>query len=351
MSSPPPAGRSGAEWHNGLTPPDPSAASSSFSGSPTVSEVANERAARLAKLPFEIVGGPRPGFVRGTIGSIRELFQRRELIGMLVRRELKVKYKDSSLGFLWTLVKPITLLLIYYFAIGVFLKAADSIPMFAIYVFSGLTIWSLYQEMVSSGTGSIYSNAGLIRKVYLPREVFPIASVGSALINFAVQFGVLLVAILVLGQFPLTWNVFYVFPAVFVVLLFGTALAILLSALNVYLRDIAYLVEVAIMVFFWASPIVYSWQMVSDSSIGDTWVAVLYLLNPITIAILAFQNAMWLGGPSVQAGLAEKGIDPSAMMPDQLNILLIGAIVIGIVFLWFSQRMFDRLQGNFAQEI
>jgi ABC-2 type transport system permease protein len=315
-----------------------------------LSDVASRRAENLSKLRFEVLEGRPPGMFKGTIGSIVALFRQHELIELLVRRELKVRYKDSSLGFLWTLIRPVTLLLVYYFALGVFLGAARDIPSFAIYVFSGLTLWALYSDMLVGGTVSVYNNANLIRKVYLPREVFPISAVGSALFNFAVQFGVLVLAMLVLGQFPITWDLLYIFPAAFIIILFGSSFAILLSALNVFLRDIAYLVEVAILVLFWASPIVYSWSMVHKAFDGGL-LAYLYLLNPVTPAVLAFQKATWFHGPAVQAEFAEKGITAADLYPADLNWYLLGAMVLGFVFLWFSHRMFGRLEGNFAQEI
>jgi ABC-2 type transport system permease protein len=315
-----------------------------------LSDVASRRAENLSKLSFEVLEGRPPGMFKGTIGSIVALFRQHELIELLVRRELKVRYKDSSLGFLWTLSRPITLLLVYYFALGVFLGAARDIPSFAIYVFSGLTLWALYSDMLVGGTVSVYNNANLIRKVYLPREVFPISAVGSALFNFAVQFGVLVLAMLVLGQFPITWDLLYIFPAAFIIILFGSSFAILLSALNVFLRDIAYLVEVAILVLFWASPIVYSWSMV-HKAFGGGILAYVYLLNPVTPAVLAFQKATWFHGPAVQAEFAEKGITAADLYPADLNWYLLGAMVVGVVFLWFSHRMFGRLEGNFAQEI
>lgn len=314
-----------------------------------MTDTAQERADRLATLPFEVAGGGYRGFFSGTGHSLRQLWAHRELEGLLVRRELKARYKDSSLGFIWSLIRPLTLLLVYYFAVGKILQAEKSTPMFAILVFAGLTIWGLFQEILTTGTMSIMTNAGLIKKVYVPRELFPLASVGSALFNFAVQFGVLLLAVIVFGQFVFTWDLLYVFPAILVILLFGTAFAILLSALNVYLRDIQYLVDVAMMILMWASPIIYSYRNVAQSA-GDVLTQI-YLLNPVTIAVIAFQRAMWLPGPSVQKQLGDAHVSPASYYPDNLDLRLVILIIVGAVFLWISHRIFLRLQGNFAQEI
>ncbi|MCU1550173.1 MAG: sugar transporter [Glaciihabitans sp.] len=318
-----------------------------------MTDIARQRAERLAAQPLITLASGPGGFFRGTINDLRELWKRRELQGILVRRELKNRYKDSALGFLWTLIKPITMLLVYYFALGQILGASRNTPEYAIFVFAGLTIWGLYADILTSSTMSILQNAALIKKVYMPREVFPLASVGSALLNFCIQFGVLLVAMIVFGQVPVNWDSLYIIPAVLVVAIFGTALALVLSALNVYLRDVQYLVDVMVVLLFWASPVVYAFRSVagSDAAGVGTWLYQLYLLNPITIAVVAFQRGTWLHGHGVETSLAKSHIPLSHNYPADLDLRLIIAIVVGLVFLWFAHRLFTRLQGNFAQEI
>lgn len=312
---------------------------------------AQERAARLAALPFERSVPSRQGFLKPFLRSMREILGHRDLVRLLVRRELQAKYKNSSLGFLWSLIKPLTMLLIYFIAIGQFLGAARSIPQFAIFVFAGLTLWGLYSETVVAGTASIVTNAGLIRKVYLPREIFPLAAAGAALFNFVIQFGVLVVASLLLGELALSWNLLYIPVAIIIALIYAVALAILFSALNVYLRDIEYLIDVGLLIFFWASPIVYSWQLVHDTAVrtGLTWLEQVYLLNPMSVAIMAFQKGIWASG-SKETVMDDKVIPPQPWPPD-LDLRLAVLAVIGIILLAVAQRVFSRLQGNFAQEI
>ncbi|TFC72400.1 ABC transporter permease [Cryobacterium sp. TMS1-20-1] len=312
---------------------------------------AQERADRLATLPFQTSTSSSAGAIGGFWGSIKEVLAHRELLDLLIRRELKARYKDSSLGFLWSLIKPLTMLLIYYVAIGQFLGAARGIPDFAIFVFAGLTIWGLYSEIVLSGTMSIIGNAGLIKKVYLPREIFPLAAAGSAIFNFAIQMIVLVAATVVLGQFPLSWNLLYVPVAILIVLVYGVAFAILLSALNVYLRDIQYLVEVAMLLLFWASPIVYAWSYVVNSAVvvSHSWIASLYLLNPVSNAVLAFQKGMWQAGSQTRT-IGETVVSPQPW-PVDLDLRLLVVTIIGFILLIVCQRVFQKLQGNFAQEI
>ena len=144
-----------------------------------MSDVAAARFERLAEQPLVLAAGGAG--LRGTWGSLRAVFAHRQLLGLLVRRDIKARYKDSVLGLLWTLINPIVQLLVYYIVMGQILQAARGIPDFAIYVFSGLTIFGLFSETLSGSTASIIANAGLVKKVYVPREVFPLASMGSAL--------------------------------------------------------------------------------------------------------------------------------------------------------------------------
>src|SRR5690606_4955539 len=140
--------------------------------------------------PLRTVGSADGGIRQGW-RSLRDVLGRRELLGLLVRRDLKARYKGSALGFLWSFIRPLTQLLIYYVVVGQFLQAARGIPDFAVYIFCGLTIFGLFSETLAGASTSIISNQGLIKKIALPREIFPLASVGSALFNFAVQLLVL----------------------------------------------------------------------------------------------------------------------------------------------------------------
>ncbi|MDR6612394.1 ABC transporter permease [Leifsonia sp. 1010] len=298
---------------------------------------AQARFEALSRQKLAPVGAASPTG-RRSIAALKEIFSHREMLSLLVRRDLKSRYKDSALGFVWTLIRPLTQLFIYYIVIGKFLSAERGIPEFAVYVFTGLTAYGLLSEIIGGGTASIVGNAGLIKKVYLPREVFPLASVGSALFNFAIQLGILLIFTAILGSFPWSPDFFYFFPALLVLLVYGTAFALLLSALNVYLRDIQYLVEVLLLLLLWASPIVYSWSMVKDI-LGPSLALEIYTDNPITLAVLGFQKAFWMGGQA------------TAEYPAGLALRLGIAFVIGLVLLVSFQRVFQRLQGNFAQAL
>ncbi|NQX04136.1 ABC transporter permease [Rathayibacter sp. VKM Ac-2856] len=312
-----------------------------------------DRARSIADEPFQLagttsaVGGGSGGFV----ASLLEILRHRELLRLLVGRELKSRYKDSSLGFVWSLVRPLIMLLIYYVAIGQILGASRGVPNFAIFVFSGLTLWGLFSEIVTAGTTSILGNGGLIKKVYLPREIFPVAAIGSALFNFAVQFVVLMVGAVLTGSLVFGRNLLYILPALGITLVYGLAFALALSALNVYLRDVQFLVEVGLQIFFWLSPIVYAWNFVvtATTGAGRGWLEQLYLFNPMSNAILAFQRAIWGDGSRVSV-IEGNEIAPQVWPPD-MALRLIIVFAVGVVFVWIGHRIFRRLEGNFAQEI
>lgn len=303
------------------------------------SQVVEDRYRRLEALPLTSYT-KRENALTGFFSALRAVYGRRELLGLLIRRELVGKYKDSSLGLVWSMIRPLTQLLIYYLVMGEFLGAARSIDNFAIFIFSGLTIYGLFSEIVNSMTSSIVANSGLIKKVYLPREIFPVAAVGAALVNFGLQLVILLVAAILVGTLVFSATLFYSILSLLIILVFAVGIGLFLAAWNVYLRDIQFMVEVIVTLLMWFSPIVYSWTFVADTfnSRGFGWLTEIYINNPVTLAVLGFQNAFW--------SEASNGV-----MPDFLLERMLIAIVVGVLLVWWGQRVFARLQPNFAQEL
>jgi ABC-2 type transport system permease protein len=285
----------------------------------------------------------RPAFWTGFIPTVREVYQYRELLGQLVRKELKVKYKDSVLGFLWTFIRPLLQLFVYSVVIGVFLGSSKSIPAFGIYIYVGLLAWTLFTEILGGCTGSIVNNGGLVKKVYFPRELFPLSVVFASLINFVLQCSVLLVAYAFAQSGP-AWSQMGLLPlALLVLLLFGMALGLLLAASNVFLRDIQYLVEVGLLLWFWMTPIIYDWTKVRDVLVVHHhlgWLYQVFLANPMADVVLAFQRALWSQGKGTPFYYTQG-----------LALRLAVLAVVCAAFLWLAQRIFARTQGNFAQEL
>ncbi|MDR1355384.1 MAG: ABC transporter permease [Propionibacteriaceae bacterium] len=297
--------------------------------------IAQTRTARLAALPL-VDMNPPGGFFRGALRDWANIWTHHELLSQLMLREIKARYKGSALGMLWSFIRPLVMLCVYYVAVGYFLGASKGIPGFGLFIFSGLTIWGLFSEIVQTATVSVISNAAIIKKIQLPREVFPLAGIGPALLNFSIQIGLALLVGVFTGS--LTWRslVIHLPLSIMVVLVWAVAVALLASALNVYFRDVGYIVEVGLMIGFWALPVVYSWAMVS-SKIG-AFLQEVYLANPITMAVLGVQKAVWGGNDALY-------------FPDNLGPRMLVALFVGVVALFLAQRLFSRLQANFAQEV
>lgn len=303
-------------------------------------ENAQSRAQKLSNIQFHQVGRSK-AFWSGTWASYIEIFKARELIYLLAKRDIKAKYKDSSLGLVWSFVKPLVQLSVYYFIVGQVLGAARGVPDFAIYIFIGITIWGLFAETISSATTSILTNGGLVKKIYTPREIFPLSASVSSLFNFFVQMIILIIAVAVFAPISLSWEILLVPLAIANLYIFSLALGFLLSAWNVYLRDTEHFSEVAITLLFWFSPILYSFTFVFNS-VSEPVIRFLYLCNPITLSVLGMQKALWAAGSKEVNGVSQ-------VWPDNLSLALLLSLFLATLFLFLSQRIFSRLQGNFAQ--
>lgn len=304
-----------------------------------MTDISRARAAQLSDEPW-LDAGVRGRGLGGFAASASDLWNYRELFSMLTKRELKARYKDSRLGFVWSLVRPLTMLFVYALVVGEFLGAARSIPDFGIYIFAGLAIYTLFSETVGAGTSSIITNSGLIKKVYLPREIFPLSTIGPALFTLAIQLAILIVAALVAGTLTFGWHLVYALLSTVLIVILSSALVLVLSATNVYLRDIAYLVDVVLVLMMWGSPILYSIAMVQDRLAEGSfaWLLPIYINNPVTLSVLGFQEAFWQAGSS-------------ALYVPHLWLHMLVAIGVSAVLVVVCQRIFARLQGDFAQEL
>jgi len=305
-------------------------------------DAVRSRVEAVEALPMERVNPPR-AFFRGAVTDVVDIFRYRELLSQLVRKELKVKYKDSVLGFFWTLVRPMTQLIIYYLAFTIFL--GNQQPAYAIFIFSGLVIWGLFTDIVGGCTGSIVGNGGLLKKTYFPREIFPLSVVGAALVNFALQMLVLfaaigLTAVLTDNRVVITSDLALVPLALLVCLLWGLALGLFLAAATVYFRDLQHLIEIVLLALFWLVPIVYPvvLPIKNFTEGGHTALLEIYLANPMLNVVVAFQRAFYTMGP-------EYTFDGNLW--GRLAVLAL----IGLGVLWLAQRYFARAQGDFAQEL
>jgi ABC-2 type transport system permease protein len=271
------------------------------------------------------------------VERLKEIAAHRELMLNLVRLELKAKYKASALGFAWSLLNPAMYLVVFYVAFDVIL--GNQIPRFPIYLLSGLLVWNFFTAALNSGTGAVVAGAGLVKKVWFPREILPLASVGAALVHFFLQLTVLLLALVGLRH-PVAWTELALLPlALLDLILLAAALSLLFSVGNVYLRDMAHFVELALMAWFWVTPIIYPWTQLTKALRGHTVIA---LLNPVTPIVLTFQRAFYGNFGNV--------IPPNLTFGWYFrNLAIVTAGV--LILLAIALRVFSRLEGNLAEEL
>ena len=273
--------------------------------------------------------------------DLRELWRSREILVNLARKELKVKYKSSALGVAWSMLNPILYLVVFYLVFSLVLRS--DLPDFQIYLVSGLLAWTLFSTGFQGATTSITDNGPLVSKVAFPREVLPLASIGAQLVNFAFQLLVLVGALIVFGK-PFLSESLILLPAALVVLLvFTTALGFATAAFNVKYRDTGHLVELAMLAWFWGTPIVYPVTLVTGN-IGDTAAAV-YLANPMANIVLAFQRALY--GPTSAEALSRLPAPGITWYAERLLWVGLASAVLLYVTWW----VFHRMAGDFSEEL
>lgn len=279
---------------------------------------------------------------------MQAVWRYRELLVGLIRKELKVKYKDSSLGFFWSMLNPAMYLAVFYVVFQVIL--GSGIPYFAIYLLSGLLAWNLFSGSLTAATGSIVNNGSLVNKVYFPREILPLASVGANCVHFVLQ-GLVLVAALVGFRFEVDWGYLWlVVPAVVALLLITSAAAVFLSAANVYARDTQHFLELALLAWFWMTPIVYQWDLQASQIADGGRSPMLTLLNPMTPIVLALQRSLYGITTFVDPNGSTQRIIPLESSLWYARNLLVVALV-GFVLLLLALRMFTRVEGTFSEEL
>ena len=279
---------------------------------------------------------------RSIVGHLREIVQFRELLVSLTRKELTVRYKHSRLGFLWSMVQPLFLLLVYT---AVFTILGAGVPRFAIWLLCGLLIWTFASTAMLTATISITGNASLVGKVKFPRSVLPLASVGSALVHFVLQ-SVAFALVLIVAQQSVDWAYMWLLPiALLVAGLVVSGLALLLAPLNVMARDTMHLLDLLVLGWFWATPILYQYELVVPFLDRRGLPGELLLINPFTSIVITFQRAIY--------GTAE--IEGTPLLPDQGPLWYLGALAVtgavALVVLAVALRLFDRAEATMAEAL
>lgn len=283
--------------------------------------------------------------VPGRSHGLADVLRRRFLLRLIVRKELRVRYRGSVLGMAWSYVKPAVQFVVYFLAMGVFLKLRDQVPDYAVYLFAGIVVMNYFGEGFGNATRSIVWNAPLINKIYLPRELFPAASLWVSAVHFFPQLVVLMIAGVISGWRPTVAELAAGLLGFVVVSVLTLGLGLLFGSINVFYRDSENVVDLIVMVATWASPVLYTWGRVH--AVAPTWLWYLYQANPLTAAVELFHYAFWWGG----AGRPPLMPDGTQTLPDHLWLVGLVGLVISAVALGFGQLTFRRLEGRFAQEL
>ncbi len=280
-------------------------------------------------------------------GRVAQNRLRWELLTNIIRKDLKVKYKGSTLGFAWSLANPLLLLAVYYVVFQIILKSG--VPNFAIYLMSGLLIWNAFQGSLLFATGAVVGNANLVKKVRFPYTVLPLSSVGFAMVHFALQMLVLVVVMLGLRYDFFGPQLLLLIPAFAVALLFTVALALLVSALNVRYRDVQHVLEVGLLAWFWVNPVVYTCNLVRDKLGPHHLFTAYFVLNPMATVIATFQRALYKT-PVVVVNNKPQLVLAAPGYAYYLELLAITAAV-SVALFAIGWRVFQRMQADFAEEL
>ena len=271
------------------------------------------------------------------IGDLRELMRYRELIRNLVIRDLKVRYKNSVLGFFWSLLNPLAqvfiITVIFKFVIRIGFKD------YSAYVLAGFLPWTFFQMAILDASQSILHHGPLLKKVYIPREAIPISIVISNLIHFALAMAVLGVYMIVIG-IPFTWKLLLLPPLALMLFLLTLGIGLIVSSLNVFYEDIKYLMTVALNLLYYVVPVIYVAEQVSRNLPPRyAWVYNVYQLNPLAVWITAFRQIIL---PPVPAAIGPRPLEPVFILTATLTS--VGIAIIGYA-------LFNKLKWEFAERL
>ena len=267
----------------------------------------------------------------------KNIYDYRELMATLAWKNIALRYKQAYLGIAWAIVKPVTLMLIFTLVKSFVGIESGDIP-YPILVFAALMPWTFFQESASDGVNSVVGNTALIKKIYFPREIFPITSVLTKLVELGINFVILAGLMMWYGMLPSLY-IFWVPVIILYTILAALTIAFVGAAINVYFRDMGQALPVLLSLLMYASPVIYPLQLVKDKLLteqaADEWSNVLYTLytlNPLAGIIDAFQSVV----------LRSEAPDLNAMIP--------GAFMIAIL-LPLSYLYFKRAESYFADVI
>lgn len=256
--------------------------------------------------------------------TLKELIAYKSMIGSLIQRDLRGRYKGSVLGFAWTFLNPLLQLCVYTVVFSAIMRAG--IEDYYLFLFVALIPWIFFSSSLTGGASCIFSQKELVKKIYFPREVLPIAHVTCQLVNMLLSFIVVLAVLIISGKGISLRAVIYLPFVAFVEYLLSLGIAFITSALTVYLRDLEHILIIVAMAWQFLTPVMYGVEMVPERF------KPIFMINPMTPVIIAYRDILYYKQPPQVSTL--------------LHACLLGAVL--LVVGWFTFRILKR---HFAEEL
>ena len=253
----------------------------------------------------------------------KELYQYRELLKTNVKKNIRGKYKASFLGVLWSFVNPLLSVLVYAIVFPYIMRVQT--PNYLLFLISGIIPYNWFTTVVSQSSGIFVYNSNIIKKVYFPREILPISAVTSGLVNFLISC-IIILLFAIFGGVGISWHLVFLPFLALIQYVFTLGVSFILSALNVYIRDVEYIVSFVLQMLFYATPILYTVDMFHG------WILWIFRINPMTHLINAYRDIFYVH---------------QVPRLGTLSILF----VICIVFLIISYKVFKKMEKGFAEEL
>ncbi len=256
--------------------------------------------------------------------SLKELYEYRQMIYSLVRRELRGRYKGSVLGFLWTFINPLLQLLVYTLVFSVIMRS--DIDKYYIFLFVALVPWIFFSTSVQGGSTSVINSADMVKKIYFPREVLPISCVTSAFVNMILSF-IVVFGVLIVTGFGINLIAVLYLPIIMIIeYIFSIGIAFLVAGLTVYFRDLSYILGIITMAWQFLTPVMYSEEVVPKEILP------IWKVNPMTPVINAYRDILYY-----------------KTVPTLSTLIQVTAI--GIIFVVIGYIAFRKMQKGFAEEM
>lgn len=281
--------------------------------------------------------------------ELRELYRYRELLWTLVLRELRVRYKNSYLGFFWSLIVPLVtvavLTIVFKRVMGMV------IPNYSAYVLAAYLPWMYFQTALLDSSQSVLAQIQLVKKVYFPREVLPLAAVLANLIHFALALIVFFVYLLGYVGAPLLPSVVLLPLLVFFQTLLIAGLSLIISCLNVFYEDTKYIVSIGLQLMFYLVPVIYFSEQVYHAQLASPelqrWIYLVYHLNPIAMLMTAYRKILLPPITVQQVGAVQKQTFVS--LPMDWGLLAVACAVSVVIFV-LGYAFFNKRKWDFAEQ-